>query len=109
MAYIRGFANGTNGMPMTFEVSPLAAIGYHSYLKYANGYQWLPMVFTNLADNLEGRQNYQRAKLRHPQLNEFHIYCNLLIFTGSTSKNYSEDYVYCKAIVDRNSWINLFL
>ena len=35
-ACFRRFGNGTNGMPMPSEISPLAAIGYH----------WLPMAFT---------------------------------------------------------------
>ena len=43
---VRSFANGTNGMPMPSEVSPLADIGFHWYQCYANVYQWLSMVFT---------------------------------------------------------------
>ena len=51
----------------------------------------------------------KKKKLILPQLSEFHIYCILLIFTGFTSQNYAEDYLYCKDIVDRNPWTNLFL
>ena len=43
---------GTNGMPM-----------------FTNGYQWFLPLAANLANNLERRQNYQRAKWHHFQDN----------------------------------------
>ena len=59
---VRSFANGTNGMPMPFEVSPLAAIGTNGMPMFTNGYHWFLPLAANLVENLEGRQNYQRAK-----------------------------------------------
>ena len=65
---------------------PLVTVGTIGMPMFTNGYQWFLPLAANHADNLEGRPNYQRAKWRHPQLNKFHIYCILLIFTGSRVK-----------------------
>ena len=62
-ACVRSFTNGTTGMSMPSEVSPLAVI----VPVFTNGYQWFLPLAANLADNLERRQNYQRAKWRHFQ------------------------------------------
>ena len=39
IARVRSFANGSYGMPMPSEASPLAAIGYHCYQCHANVYR----------------------------------------------------------------------
>ena len=45
LACVWSFANGTNGIPMPSEVSPLAATGK------TNGYKWFLPLAANLADN----------------------------------------------------------
>ena len=66
IACVRRFANGTNGMTVPSEISPLAAIGtwytsVYQRLPMVN-YQWFLPLVANLADSIERRQNYQRAK-----------------------------------------------